>query len=305
MSKRPALWFISMVAVLSQAVSAQAPVTPVFDVASVRPNTSTAPATSLFPLGPGDAYVSSGGRFSATNQPLIAYLRFAYRLGQGDLFRLPSWVYDDRFDIEARALGNPTKDLVRLMMQSLLVERFKLTTRTERQTRPVFNLALARTGQTGPQLRVHVGDESCTAATSTSQSLGSVTPGPSGSQLRTIPCGSIGQTAASAPNRGRIVGQGVTMERIAGFLTNPFTGVDRPVLDRTGLAEIYDFSLEWSLVADTAQPPDPAPPRNSLPDDAGPAFLEALQKQLGLRLISATGPVDVLVIDHVEHPSEN
>ena len=306
MLKRPALWFTCMVAVLSQPVSAQVPVTLAFDVASVNPNMSNAPATSLFPLGPGDAYVPNGGRFSATNQPLIAYLRFAYRLGQGDLLGLPSWVYNDRFNIEARALGNPTKDQVRLMMRSLLAERFQLITRTERQTKSVFNLVLARAGQIGPQLQMHVRDESCTAAASTSQTLGSVTPpGPSSSQLTPVPCGSIGQIAASAPNRGRIVGRGVTTERIAGFLTNPFTGVDRRVFDRTGLPGIYDFSLEWSLIPDTAQPPDPAQPRNSLPDDAGPAFLEALQKQLGLRLISATGPVDVLVIDHVEHPTEN
>jgi uncharacterized protein (TIGR03435 family) len=172
---------------------------------------------------------------------------------------------------------------MRLMMRSLLAERFKVIARTERQTKQVFNLVLARTGQIGPQLQVHVGDESCTA----------------------IPCGSVGQIMASAPNRGRIVGRGVTMERIAGFLTNPFTGVDRRVFDRTGLPGIYDFSLEWSLIPDTAQPPDPAQPRDSLPDDAGPAFPEALQKQLGLKLISATGPVDVLVIDHVEHPTKN
>jgi uncharacterized protein (TIGR03435 family) len=80
---------------------------------------------------------------------------------------------------------------------------------------------------------------------------------------------------------------------------NPFTGVDRPVLDRTGLTGSFDFSLEWSLAPDPAQPPD------SQPADTGPTFLEALQEQLGLKLKSARGPVDVLVIDHVEHPTEN
>jgi uncharacterized protein (TIGR03435 family) len=80
---------------------------------------------------------------------------------------------------------------------------------------------------------------------------------------------------------------------------NPFTGVDRPVLDRTGLTGTFDFSLEWSLA------PDPAQPVGPQPEDAGPTFLEALQEQLGLKLKSAKGPVDVLVIDHVEHPTEN
>ena len=89
------------------------------------------------------------------------------------------------------------------------------------------------------------------------------------------------------------------MGRIAGQLMNPFTGLDRPVLDRTGLTGTFDFSLEWSLPTDPAQPPE------SLPADTGPTFLEALQEQLGLKLKSAKGPVDVLVIDHIEHPTEN
>ena len=80
---------------------------------------------------------------------------------------------------------------------------------------------------------------------------------------------------------------------------NPFTGVDRPVLDRTGLTGTFDFSLEWSLESDLAESP------GSRPEDTGPTFLQALQEQLGLRLKSTKGPVDVLVIDHVEHPTEN
>jgi uncharacterized protein (TIGR03435 family) len=89
------------------------------------------------------------------------------------------------------------------------------------------------------------------------------------------------------------------MGRIAGFLTNPFTGVDRPVFDRTGLTGTFDFSLEWSLAPDSAQP------LSSQPEDTGPTFLEALQEQLGLKLKSTKGPVDVLVVDHVEQPSED
>ena len=120
-----------------------------FDVASVKPNKSDAPANSRFPMGPGDAYVPDGGLFSASNQPLIVYLRFAYKLGQSDLLDLPAWVYNDRFDIEARAQGNPTKDQTRLMMQSLLADRFKLTKHTETRTRPVFDLVLSKAGEPG------------------------------------------------------------------------------------------------------------------------------------------------------------
>ena len=279
---------------MAGALSAQAPagVRVAFDVASVKADMSDAPATSRFALGPGDAF-APGGFFSATNQPLIVYLRFAYKLGQSDLPGLPAWVYNDRFDIEARAQGSPTKDQMRLMMQSLLADRFKLITRTDRQTRPVLNLVLAKAGKTGPQLRAHSESDTCSTAPSAAPSS------PSGLQLTAIACGSLGPVPASAPGLGRLAGRSVTMGRIAGVLMNPFTGVDRPVLDRTGLRGTFDFSVEWSLM------PDPAGLPGIQPEGAGPTFLQALQEQLGLKLKSAKGPVDVLVIERVEHPAEN
>jgi uncharacterized protein (TIGR03435 family) len=315
------LCLLYMPRLLAQALAGQAPATRsasqslqemeaagrrmAFDVASVKPNTSNEPPNSHYPMGPGDAYVPNGGLFAATNQPLIVYLRFAFKLGQGDLLGLPAWVYNDRFDIEARAQGNPTKDQTRLMMQSLLADRFRLTRHIETRTGPVFNLVLSKAGTIGPQLQAHADDGSCAAA-STPQTPGSAplaTPSAptstSGLQLPPFPCGSIGAIPASAPGRGRLGGRTVTIGRMAGFLTNPFTGVDRPVRDRTGLAGTFDFSLEWSLAPDSAQPLGPAP------EDTGPTFLEALQQQLGLKLTSTTGPVDVLVIDHVEQPSPN
>jgi uncharacterized protein (TIGR03435 family) len=255
---------------------------PAFEVASVKSNQSDAVASSRFPLGPGDAF-APGALFSATNQPLIAYLRFAYKFGQSDLLGLPGWVYEERFDIEARAPGSPTKDEMRLMMQSLMAERFKLHTHTERRTQSVFDLMLAKAGKTGPQLQRHPDEGSCTTA--------------SRLQLPPIPCGSVGPVPASMPGRARIVANGVTMTRLASFLKNPFTGVDRPVVDRTGLTGAFDMSVEWSLA------PDPAQPSNSQVEDAGPTFLEALREQLGLTLKSTKGLVDVLVIDHVERPT--
>ena len=112
-----------------------------FEVASVKPNRSEAAPQSRFALGPGDAY-APGGLFTATNQPLIVYIRFAYKLSQSDLLGLAAWIYSDRFDIEARAPGNPTKDQMRLMMQSLLAERFKIRTHVEREMKPAFDLVL-------------------------------------------------------------------------------------------------------------------------------------------------------------------
>ena len=236
-----------------------------------------------------------------TNQALIVYLRFAYKLGQADLLSLPGWVYNDRFDIEARAPGIPTKDQMRLMMQSLLVDRFKLVSHTKRQMMPVLDLVLAKAGRTGPQLQAHAAKASCATA-STSQPVGAAPSAASTSsdaQLTEIPCGRAGPMPATVAGRGRLVGRSVTIGRIAALLMNPFTGLDRPVIDRTGLPGAFDFSLEWSLPADPASQPD------SRPEDTGPTFLEALQEQLGLKLKSSKGPVDVLVIDHVERPTEN
>jgi uncharacterized protein (TIGR03435 family) len=224
-----------------------------------------------FPLGPGDAY-APGSLFSATNQPLIVYRRFAYKLGQSDLLGLPAWVYNDRFDIEARAPGNSSKDQMRLMMRSLLAARFKVSSHSERQRRPVFTLEPAKAQKLGPQLQAYPEGETCSA------------PSPAGSrlQLPPIPCGSISPISASAPDKGRLGGRGVKVAQIAAILTNPFTGVDRPVLDRTGLAATFDFSLEWSLERDHARPPDTIPP-TAQPEDGGPGFLEALKEQLVYR----------------------
>ena len=152
---------VVLLGLLSSVLFAQPPADPSFEVASVKSNRTEAPATTLFPLGPGDAYAANGGRFRATNQPLITYLRFAYRLGQGDLLDLPRWVYNERFDIEARANGEPAKDQMRVMMRSLLKDRFKLVVHTEQRTQAIFDLELATPGRTGPQLRAHQTDETC------------------------------------------------------------------------------------------------------------------------------------------------
>ena len=97
----------------------------------------------------------------------------------------------------------------------------------------------------------------------------------------------------------RIVGNGEPMSRIADALKIPPTGIDRHIRDRTGLTGTFDLSLEWSVVSDTVQAP------LTLQDDVPPRFLEALKAQLGLTLRSTRGPVDVLVVDQVERPTEN
>jgi len=83
------------------------------------------------------------------------------------------------------------------------------------------------------------------------------------------------------------------------MLPNPASGVDRPVFDHGGLSGNFDMSFEW------APRPGGPPPPSFTPDDNGPTSFEALQDQLRVKLDPQTGPVDVLVMDHVEQPSEN
>jgi uncharacterized protein (TIGR03435 family) len=103
------------------------------------------------------------------------------------------------------------------------------------------------------------------------------------------------------PGRARLGGQNVTMAFIASSFTIPFLGLDRPVVDRTGLSGNFNFVIEFTPQVDAPLPAGV----NFEPDPAGPTFQEALKEQAGLKLDAATGPVDVVVFDHAEAPTEN
>jgi uncharacterized protein (TIGR03435 family) len=274
-----------------------------FDVASVKPNKVRAQANSNVPLGPGEIYSPTGGLFSAKDNPLLVYIMFAYKVTSlNDLRGIPSWVANENFDIEARAEGNPTKDQMRLMMQSLLKDRFKLAIHTENQTKPIFELVLSKPGKTGPQLQRFTDDGSCTvsansAAPPSPRMIPSAPTSASGLQLPAVPCGDFSVLPASAPGRFRVGGKNVPMSLIARQLpSGGLAGVIRPVFDDTGLSGTFNFSIEW-----TPRLPGTTPPE----DETDATFTAALDEQLGLKLKPTTGPVDVLVIDHIEEPSEN
>lgn len=255
-------------------------------MASVKRNTSGDQPSSRFPLGPGDAYVN-GSLFSATNQPLINYIRFAFKRSQGELLRLPSWVYDERFDIQARAAGEPTKDDMRRMMGALLAARFNLAWHVEQREESVLELVLTKPGELGPQLTRHA----------TGQPCGPDATHPRDPTFAAIPCGA-GLVSATSPGRSRISGRAEPIAKLAGLLSNnSFAEVDRVVLDRTGLIGAFDFTVEWAPSVRSAEPLS-----RPLGDDAGPPLDVALRRQLGLTLRPTRAPVDVLVIDRVERP---
>jgi uncharacterized protein (TIGR03435 family) len=277
----------------------------VFEDASVRQNTmASSPngVASNFPLGPGDVYIPNGGHFRAFNFPLVVYIKFAYKITDSqELFllpQLPTWVTTARFDVQGTAQGNPTKDQMRLMMQSLLADHFRLAIHYETRQVPVFVLLVNQPGTLGPLLQQHPDDSPC--PTTFRSPSPSDPPQTIDSRFPTT-CGGLMGMDPSAPGRFRAGARNVPMELIASSMAEGASGLDRPVLDRTGLTGKFDFAIEFSPQPDVL----PAPGANLQSDPTGPTFAEALKEQLGLRLEPRTGPFDVLIIDNVEEPSAN
>jgi len=286
-----------------------------FEVASVHANRSGGDSYSSMALdGDGNAYwvmtghdklSPEGSLFSAKNQSLLHYIVFAYRLNgteelalrfdyfKGAELHVPDWVRNDRYDIEARAPRSATKDEMRLMMQSLLEDRFKLRVHWETRQVPVFALVEEKPGKLGPQLKPHPASDDCLK---TKFAPGEGAGAPAVSALP-IPCGWIARLPVSQPGEDRIGGRDVPLSMLASSLPwqTGLVVVGRPVIDRTGLGGDVDFQLDW--VRD-----DTSEMNNS---ESGGTFREALKNQLGLKLEPANGPIEVLVIDHVEQPGEN
>jgi uncharacterized protein (TIGR03435 family) len=261
---------------------------PAFDVASVKQNRSSIPANSNFPLGPGDAYTQNGGYFNATNFPLFLYISFAYKImpSQAQFLRdqLPAWATTERFDIQARAQGSPGKDEMRLLMRTLLAERFKLALHVEQRVIPVAALVPAKAGKLGPQIQRHPAGAPCPK---------DILPGGTTADGRfPLLCGGILQLGPSAPGRVRYGARDVTLEFIATSLSTA-NASGRPMIDRTALSGTFDFNLEWT------------PDSDAQPDLAGPTFEQALREQLGLKLVSQKASTPVLVLDHVERLTGN
>jgi bla regulator protein BlaR1 len=263
-----------------------------FEVASIKQDTGPFRPPN-FALDPGDAYATTGGRFSA-DFPLTVYIIFAYKLPMTPELReamtahLPKWVTEDRYNVQAKAAdSNPTKDQMRLMMQALLADRFKLAVHFETQETPVFALVPAKPGKLGPKLLPHSEGPSCDAAP----------------PADVFPERCYVMALTRRPGGMAIGGsRNTTMELIAERLSGMGL-LGRPVVDRTGLSGRFDFALEWS--PDPNHSPMPPLPGEPLPDAQGPSFQEALREQLGLRLEATKAPLQILVVDKVERPSEN
>jgi uncharacterized protein (TIGR03435 family) len=309
----------------AQPTPGPAPTLPTFDVASVRPSKSGIPQHTNVPLDSGNVYgtissddarTAAGGYLIATHQPLWRYISFAYKLSGTQEMALrfsifsgvpksgaPFWVtgsFDaspEFFDISARAPADTSIDQMRLMMQALLADRFHLAVHTQTADAPVFALVLVHPGVTGPQLHPHPTSDTCAAPTP-DQSDSAPRPAAASSAIGDLPpvCGVIAHVPSSAPGQhygGRAVSLSLfapSVPTMTGLAATP-----RPVVDQTGLPGLYDFTLTW--IHDPSG--DDATGENST------NFHEALKKQLGLELKSTHAPIDILIVDHVDHPSEN
>jgi bla regulator protein BlaR1 len=276
-----------------------------FEVASVRQAKS--PRLPSFPLNNGDAK-PSGGRFSASFS-LPAYIAFAYKL---DVFQLkemsaqlPKWANDD-YAIDAKADGNPTKDQMRLMMQSLLADRFKLKVHFKAKEVPVLALILVKAGKLGPKLRPHSEGPPCPDSFEMDKPFTPLPPPTKAGVVFPSQCGTSAQVLGTTDGTwfgSRNTTMGLLAQDIYGQASR-LGELDKPVVDRTGLEGRFDFILELpaGMITLFPKPPNPDDPS---PDPKGTPFLNAVREQLGLKLERSRGEVRTLIIDHVERPSEN
>ena len=262
-------------AVAVVAIEAQAPRPspdqPRFEVASIKTNKAN------------DGVVfsqSQKGRYVIAGFTLAALIRSAYGVQEFQIVGGPDWINADRFNIEATYMEDATGGRARtdLMLRTLLADRFKIAVHNESRDRPVYALVLARPDRRfGPQLQKSATD--CATAKGDNACGSSVGPG-------------------FIRSRGRTMAQ---FAESLSMLTNTGSSLNRLIVDRTGLDGPYDLTLRFT--------PENIPPGNvpGLPpiDPNGPSIFTALQEQLGLKLDSQRAPVNVLVVDRAERPTEN
>jgi len=272
-----------------------------FDIASVRENKSGGKATANFPLDRGTVYSPTGGVLTATNQSVVTLLIFAYKINisefhGGLMRRLPAWATKARFDVNAKAESTTvTKENMRLMMQSLLEDRFKLKVHREKQQMPVFAISLLKSGQLGPQLKPHNAKTSCSIPLP-QPPTGAPAPNIVGLWPTTCGDGSESRRAQYVLREG---GRDMTMSAIADWLTGS-GDLERPFVDQTDLPGTYDFILEFDpeLLGREGI--------SSIPrDDAGPNFMDAVREQLGLGAKKQDAAVSIFVVDNIDYPTPN
>jgi uncharacterized protein (TIGR03435 family) len=267
---------VAAILVLGSQALAQAPAPLAeFEVVSIKPDKSGDLQQTMHP--------SPGGRFTATNVTAKRLIEWAYGMRTFQISGEPGWVDSERFDVAAKADGNPRYDFLQptleTMFRSVLADRFQLAVHTVTKDFPIYSLVIAKNG---PTIRA-VDEGDCPEV-----------PNPQ-SPCRYLRTNKFGQLNALKAPMGALA-----------LVLVPFAG--RTVVDKTGLKGSFTYTLDWAKYLQPPQVPpgvDPPPPMAFDPSSLEPAVATALEEQLGLKLESGKGPVETLVIDHIERPTEN
>jgi uncharacterized protein (TIGR03435 family) len=273
----------------SRAASQQAPNTAhyEYEVASIKPVKSGNFRVTL--------WFSPNG-LTGKNITLHMLIRTAYGVEDHQISGGPNWLDSDHFEVEAKMDSSTADALHKLsedqrmlereqMLQALLADRFRLTVHRETKELPMYALVVAKNGS----------------------KLQEAKPGDTYPQGIKGPDG-VGRQGLMRMERGQVTGRGLDMTFLARLLTQE---LGRTVLDKTGLTGNYDFTLQFKTddsqgaMFKGPESGQPSPAETPSPDSSGPSIFTALQEQLGLKLESKKGAVDILVIDHAERPPEN
>jgi uncharacterized protein (TIGR03435 family) len=275
---------------------------PEFEVASIKPNVDGGPRVFIGERSP--------GTFSAENVTLQNLIQEAYGSAsehwlpyrkapqQGlPIIGGPGWARSDRFDITAKSrvetgtrrrtseLTKETQVEMDLMLRALLEDRFRLKLHRETKELPVFAMTVAKGG-------LKLGHASCVTFNPDNP--------PTTAQGQQPPSYCGNSRIARAGADWTLDGAGMSMNDLAGTLSLLIGS--RPVIDRTGFTGLFDVHMQWT--PGPAQPGDADKPASS-DDIGGQSVFTVLHRQLGLELKTGIGPVEILVVDHVEKPSAN
>lgn len=279
-----ALWKLSLFAMVG-AAWAQEPSNPVFEAASVKLNSSADLRGLNWEFLP-------GGRFTATNMPLFVVITVAYDLPfqTSRVSGGPTWVRSEKYDIQAMAgvgsipEGSTVKarnDRVRLMLQNLLAERFKLVMRLEPKELPIYAVVVAKGG--AKLQKAAVEEKGC----------------PDVSANNGLTCHSV----IGGQGRG-MHGKAVSVADLASFAES---WSDRPIVDKTGIAGLFEVDTEgWAPMRPRIVPPgrEPTAEDIAMADPTRPTLFLIFER-LGLKMEPQKAPLETFVVEHVERPSEN
>jgi uncharacterized protein (TIGR03435 family) len=240
-----------------------------FDVASVKPHPQSGDGSIRVTMGGGPG-TSDPGRLNYENVSLKAVLGKAFDVKSYQL-TTPDWADSERFDITAKIPQGTTKEQFGVMLQNLLVERFKLTYHRDKKDLPAYVLVA---GKNGPKMKV-----------SEAPAAG-------------------GMSMGMRPGKATMNASGMTMTQLVEMLANQ---VDRPIVDGTGLTGKYDFTLEFAPeMRNMPSMPMMAGGGPVTEGESAPSLFTAVQEQLGLRLEPKKAALDLIVVDHLEKtPTEN